>query len=193
MSTRHLIGGAVAIGALGAIGIGAAIAATGDSAVSAPVDFEVVEDAARFAFDDTPVFDDGMPAYGNQFVTQGFIYEPGTLALGGGVLADGTPTHPDRVLGTWICEGVMVGDGARTERGPWVVSTQVYDFGELDGDDVVVTHGIETPEIGLATARAVVGGTGEHVGAAGTQHQTLEGFSDSGGVELSVTMTPIED
>lgn len=149
---------------------------------------EIAEDATRFAFDDAPVFDDGLPAYGNQFVTAGYIYEVGTLADGGGVNADGTPTHPEAVIGTWICEGVFVGDGAHTQEGPWVVTTQIFDFGEFDGFDVVVTHGIETPVVGEAVPRAVIGG--DHRASFRTQLQVLEGFNDSTGVNLTVELQP---
>lgn len=41
--------------------------------------FDVAEDLSRFVFSPAPVFDDGMPAYGNAFVTQGYIYPAGTL------------------------------------------------------------------------------------------------------------------
>lgn len=191
MSIRNVTIAVVATAAVVGIGIGVAYAGSDDAyEESESVQVEVAEDATRFAFDESPVFDDGMPAYGNPFVTQGYIYEAGTLAEGGGVNPDGTPTHPDNVIGTWTCEGVMIGDGAHTESGPWVVSTQVFDFGEFDGDDIVISHGFETPEIGEPTDRAVIGGTGEHVGAVGTQSQVLEGFNDGGGVNLTVTLTP---
>ena len=191
MSRTKLAVGVVAVVALGVLGLGAAYAASDDdTAEPESFEFEVAEDATRFAFDEAPVFDDGMPAYGNPFVTQGYIYEPGTLAAGGGVNPDGSPTHPDAVIGTWTCEGFLIGDGAHTESGPWVVSTQVFDFGEFDGDDIVITHGIETPEIGADVQRAIIGGTGEHVGAVGEQTQVLEGFNGSEGVNLSVTFVP---
>ncbi len=41
--------------------------------------FDEAEDLSRFVFAPAPVFDDGMPAYGNPFVTQGYIYHAGTL------------------------------------------------------------------------------------------------------------------
>ena len=194
MSTRTIAIGSIAVAALGIIGIGVAYADSDDRYAEQPeaFGFEVAEDATRFAFDDAPIFDDGLPAYGNPFVTQGYIYESGTLADGGGVNPDGSPTHPDAVIGTWICEGVLIGDGAHTEAGPWVVSTQVFDFGEFDGDDIVITHGVETPEIGEDVQRAIIGGTGEHVGAVGEQTQVLEAFNDSQGVNLSITFQPAE-
>ena len=178
--------------ALGLVALGAAAYASDETATAEPFTFEISEDANKFIFDDSPVFDDGLPAYGNPFVTQGFIYEAGTLADGGGVNPDGSPTHPDKVIGTWTCEGFMIGDGARTEAGPWVISTQVYDFDDFDGTDIVVSHGIETPEIGQRVERAVIGGTGEHVGASGTQTQVLESFNETEGVNLTVTLIPNE-
>lgn len=38
---------------------------------------EVAEDHTRFSFDETPVFDDGSPKAGNQFIAHGYIYEKG--------------------------------------------------------------------------------------------------------------------
>ncbi len=194
MSTRKIIFGATAAVAatIAGVGVAAAIAADDDAGEESgdPFTFEVVEDGNRFAFDEAPVFDDGMPDYGNPFVTQGFIYEEGTLADGGGVNADGTPTHPDAVIGTWLCEGVMIGEGARTETGPWVVSNQVYDFEDFDGADAVITSGLEASDVGVAIERDVIGGTGEHAGADGAQTQVLEAFNESGGVNLTVTLDP---
>ena len=194
MNIRILTIGAVTAGALTIAGLGVAGAASDDEAGAPdePFSFEVAENGTRFVFDEAPVFDDGMPGYGNPFVTEGYIYEAGTLADGGGVNADGSPTHPEAVIGTWICEGTLIGDGARTETGPWVVSTQVFDFDEFDGLDTVVTSGVEISDIGDEVQRAIVGGTGEHAGAAGTQYQVLEAFNASEGVNLSITFEPAE-
>jgi hypothetical protein len=195
MSIRTIAVGSVAAAAVAVAGISVVVAASGDDAddvASEPFSFEVAENATRFAFDEAPVFDDGMPGYGNPFVTEGYIYEAGTLADGGGVDPDGSPTHPDAVIGTWICEGTLIGDGARTDTGPWVVSTQVFDFGEFDGLDAVITSGVEISDVGEEVTRAIIGGTGEHVGAVGTQVQVLEGFNASQGVDLSITFEPAE-
>ena len=166
--------------------------ASADEAAEPPAVVEISEDASRFVFDDAPVFDDGLPAYGNSFVTQGYIYEQGTLADGGGVNPDGSPTHPDAVIGTWTCEGFFIGDGAHTETGAWVVTTQVFDFDDFDGEDTIVTHGTEIADVSVGVDRAVVGGTGEHAGAAGVQTQTLEGFNATEGVNLTVSFQPSE-
>ena len=40
--------------------------------------FDVAENGKRFAFDEEPVFpDDGFPAYGNPFVTEGYASAAG--------------------------------------------------------------------------------------------------------------------
>ena len=196
MSVRAIATAAAAASIVTSVGATVAWAVSGEASPAyetQPLAFEIAEDATRFAFDDAPVFDDGLPSYGNPFVTQGYIYQLGTLAAGGGVNPDGSPTHPDAVIGTWTCEGFLIGDGAHTEAGPWVVSTQVFDFGAFDGADIVVSHGIETPEIGEVVERAIIGGTGSHTGADGTQIQVLESFNDSDGVNLTVTLRPKDD
>src|SRR5690606_21660872 len=118
---------------------------------------EVAEDGNRFTFDDLNLFEDGMPAYGSAFVTQGYIYPVGTLNGSNGVLANGEPEFPDLVLGDWTCYGWMVGDGARTETGEWVISTQVYKFN--DGS-TLITDGFEIVDFDVPVTRAITGGTG---------------------------------
>lgn len=66
-----------------------------------------------------------MPAYGNAFITQGYIYPAGTLD--GRVertLANGDPAFPDLVIGEWTCDGYFVADGMRTETGAIVITRQ---------------------------------------------------------------------
>lgn len=145
--------------------------------------FEVAEDGNRFVFDDLNLYEDGMPAYGSAFVTQGYIYPEGTLNGSNGVLENGEPEFPDKVLGVWTCYGWMIGEGARTETGEWVVSTQVYHFN--DGS-MLVTDGFELIDFDVPTSRAVSGGTGEYRGAAGEHIQTLIGFTEQMGVNLIV-------
>lgn len=145
--------------------------------------FEIAEDGNRFIFDDLNLFDDGMPAYGSAFVTQGYIYPEGTLNGSNGVLANGEPEFPEAVLGTWTCYGWMIGDGARTETGEWVVSTQIYQFN--DGSSII-TNGFEIVDIDVPYIRAVTGGTGNYRGISGEQVQTLRGFTDTMGVNITV-------
>ena len=73
------------------------------------VRFDVAEDHTRFVFSPAPVHEDGLPAYGNPFLTQGYIYEAGTLDGGvEGVNPDGSPAFPDRIIGSWTCDGWYV-------------------------------------------------------------------------------------
>lgn len=146
--------------------------------------FDVAEDATRFAFAPEPVHDDGMPAYGNAFVTQGYIYPEGTLDGSNGVLADGSPEFPDQVLGEWTCRGWFIGDGAHTTTGPWVITTQVYNFGSEAGAAILVTEGSEIADLNVPIARAISSGTGPYTGASGAGAQTLLGFNATEGVDI---------
>src|SRR5262245_56766695 len=92
------------------------------------IKFQVAEDGNRFVFTKERLFVDGMPQYGTPFVTQGYLYPEGTLNGTNGVLADGKPEFPDKVIGEWTCYGWMIGDGGHTTTGEWVVSTQIYKF-----------------------------------------------------------------
>ena len=152
------------------------------------VRFDVAEDASRFVFDEAPVFEDGMPAHGNTFVTQGYIYEYGTLKGGNGVLADGSPEFPDKVIGEWTCRGVFVGAGAHTETGAWVVTTQLYNFGSELGQNTLVTEGYEIADVNVNIKRAITGGTGEYAQTRGEIAQALLGFNGSEGVNLRFEM-----
>jgi hypothetical protein len=154
---------------------------------------DIAEDGTRFSFDEEPVFDDGLPAYGNGFVTQGYIYPAGTLTCTegscNGVLADGSPEFQDLVLGEWSCWGTHVGDGAHTTSGPWVVTTQQFSFGAAPGSSSVVTSGYELADLGVPVLRAIVGGTGgSYRKARGQQEQTFVGFNPSAGVVLQVEL-----
>jgi hypothetical protein len=153
-----------------------------------PERFEVAENGLRFIFDETPVHEDGMPAYGNPFVTEGYLYPPGTLNGSNGVLADGRPEFPGKVIGNWSCRGYMIGDGAHTTSGPWVISTQTYSFGAAYGQAMLVTEGYELADKDVAMKRAITGGTGPFRAARGEQSQTLLGFTEQMGVNLRVAL-----
>lgn len=148
--------------------------------------FDVAEDISRFVYASTPVFDDGMPAYGNAFVTQGYIYPAGTLDGDiEGTLPGGEPAFPDLVIGDWTCDGYFVGDGMRTETGAIVITRQIYRFG--DGD-LLISQGAELVDAGVRVTRAVTGGTGEYAEAPGEMTQVLLGMSDGYGVRLQIEL-----
>ncbi len=146
--------------------------------------FDVAENGKRFTPDETPLFPDGLPAYGNEFVTEGYIYPPGTLNGANGVKPDGSPEFPDKVIGRWVCRGWHVGEGAHTERGPWVITHQLYDLGARPGQATIVTDGFELPEINTPINRAITGGTGPYAEARGEATQTLLGFNQTQGVVI---------
>jgi hypothetical protein len=173
MKTRELI--------LAAFTAAIPAVALADGSLSA---FDVAEDLSRFVYDESPVFDDGMPAYGNAFVTQGYVYPAGTLDGGvEGTTADGSPAFPDKVIGTWTCDGYYVGEGFRTETGTVVITRQVIVF---DDGDLLITQGPELAETDVAIVRAVTGATGDYANAPAEIRQTLLGMSDGYGVRLQM-------
>ncbi len=148
--------------------------------------FDVAEDISRFVFAASPVFGDGMPAYGNAFITQGYIYPAGTLDGGvEGTLPNGDPAFPDLVIGEWTCDGFFVGDGMRTETGALVITRQVYRFN--DGD-LLISHGPELVDAGVTVTRAVTGGTGDYADAPAEIDQVLLGMSEGYGVRLQIEL-----
>ncbi len=150
------------------------------------VAFDVAEDLSRFVFADAPVFDDGMPAYGNAFVTQGYIYPQGTLDGGvEGTLPNGAPAFPELVIGEWTCDGYFVGDGMRTETGAIVMTRQVYHF---ENGDLLVSHGPELVDVDVTVTRAVTGGTGDYANAPAELDQVLLGMTDGYGVRLQIQL-----
>lgn len=162
------------------------------------IEVDVVENPRKFSFDETPVFEDGLPAYGGEFITQGFMYPKGTLEMGTGVDAEGNPEFPNRVIGTWFCRGWHIGNGAHTESGPIVITHQIFNFGEKFGAKTITTDGMELIDIGEPIKRAITGGTGPFKRVRGEQIQSLEGFNefqtDQGllvGVKLRVKLKAI--
>lgn len=161
------------------------------------ITIEMAEDGTRFVPDEAPAFEeDGMPAFGAAFITQGYLYPEGTLTCDGegncdGVLADGSPEFPEQVIGTWTCWGYFVGDGAHTETGPMLMTNQMYDFGDEAGAESLTTAGYELADMNKVVARAVTGGTGSFQNAGGVQSQELLGLNnpdlETFGINLKIT------
>ena len=105
----------------------------------------------------------GFPANGTPFVIRGYIYPGGTFRRygpGSGVLPDGSPEFPDRVLGTWCCRGWHLQDGDALV-GPVVATTQVFEFNSrVAGSRQLITDGIELADFNVWFERSVTGGTG---------------------------------
>ena len=125
-----------------------------------------------------------MPAYGNAFVTQGYIYPAGTLDGGvEGTLADGSPAFPDKVIGAWTCDGYFVGDGMRTRTGTFVISRQVFQFFD---SGLLITQGPEVVDPGAPVSRAVTGGTGDYADVGPELTQVMLGMTDGYGARLQM-------
>lgn len=158
------------------------------------VTVEVAENGTRFSPDEGPVFEeDGFPAYGAAFITQGYIYPDGTLTCDAegncdGVLPDGSPEFPDAVLGEWTCWGYHVGDGAHTQTGPIVATTQMFSFGAEPGSEMLTTTGYEYVDMNTPFKRAVTGGTGVYRDAGGEQNQELLGLNNGDKETFGVTL-----
>ena len=158
----------------------------GAGQADAPMAFDVAEDHTRIFMAAAPLHENGMPAHGNAFVSQGYIYPAGTLDAGTtGVLEDGRPTFPDLVLGTWTCDGYFVGEGANATTGVWIISRQVFAFS--DGD-TIITQGTEIVDTGVEHLRPVTGASGEYAEFTGGMVQTLLGFSERMTVNASFRM-----
>jgi hypothetical protein len=195
----HSLTSAVMMAALLWAGPGLVSAAQNeDTASNAPrrvgvIEVEVSENANRFIFDETPLTQDPagnqVPGDGNEFKTEGYVYERGTLdGDGDGVNPDGSPQYPERVIGRWTCWGYHVGNGGATETGPWVITHQLFDFGEKFGERSIVTAGLELVDVGAPIARAITGGTGPYKHARGEAVQTMIGFNSLKGVNLRVAL-----
>lgn len=172
---------ATALGLMAAVAAGRSIASAADrDQRPRTVEVDIAEDGTRFVFDEAPVFDDGMPAHGNPFVTQGYIYPAGTLTERNGVNPDGSPEFPDLVIGEWSCRGYFIGDGAHTTEGAWVFTTQLFAFGDDadTGAETIVVTGYEGAELGAVVTGAITGGTGRYATARGEADQELLGFNN---------------
>jgi hypothetical protein len=148
------------------------------------LEFDIAENGKRFVFDETPVHEDlnpPQPAYGNPFVTEGYIYPLNTLNGSNGVNPDGSPEFPDKVIGKWTCRGWYIGDGVKTLTGPWVITTQLYDLGD---QHTLISEGYEIADLNVEVLRGITGGTGPFMLARGQAAQILLGFNPTGGVVL---------
>ncbi len=130
------------------------------------IEVDVSENAKRFIFDETPITQDAtgnsVPGDGNEFKTEGYLYEHGTLTGNGdGVNGDGSLQYPEKVIGRWICWGYHVGNGGATKTGAWVITHQLFDFGERFGRRSIVTAGLELVDLNASIQRAITGGTGQ--------------------------------
>jgi hypothetical protein len=166
---------AMTAAAIAGVSIASAAGTTVDT-----LEVDIAEDGTRFVIDEAPVFDDGFPAHGNAFITQGYIYPAGTLTDSNGVNPDGSPEFPDQVIGEWSCTGYFIGEGAHATEGAWVYSTQLFAFGDNadTGAETIVVTGYEGVEVGAIVTGAITGGTGSYATAIGEADQELLGINN---------------
>ena len=110
---------------------------------------------------------------GDTFIVAGTIYPGGTIPSGEGVFS---PDNPGSI-GKWICRGVWMVSSDQLAAGasPAFDTSQIY----LVPDDSkqLFSEGLEGPQ---PTLRAVTGGTGSVMGAAGQVRQELLGTNVTG-------------
>lgn len=144
--------------------------------------FEIAEDGTRLAWADQPVFTDRHAAYGAPFLTQGYIYPAGTLsATADGINADGSPQFPQDVAGEWTCYGWYVGGGPQATTGPWILATQIYQFGSEWGAVTLVSEGYASIANGKIVGSAITGGTGPFATARGEVRAVSLGINKTSG------------
>jgi hypothetical protein len=158
---------------------------------------EVAQDMASAVLGAGPFHEDGMPAGGNTFIVEGFIYPEGTLDGTNGVIVsvdeEGNPVvepeFPDLVIGRWICRGWFLADGMYTQDEPWAISTQLFELDGQFGEVTIVSEGYELPD-GMEDNlyRAITGGTGPYASARGEQIQRFMGLNASQGTNFHIQL-----
>lgn len=148
----------------------------------AALELDVAQSMTLFRGDEGPVDENGLPAYGNPFVIQGYIYPGGTLGASDGILPDGSAEYPELVIGRWVCRGWIVGDeGLFTFDAPFVISHQYYQLGDDPSAATFATDGFEMSVPGTTLRRAIIGGTGPFRRARGEIVQMVLGFNATRG------------
>lgn len=175
----------LALTLIAGLGMVAAQSVASDSTV---LRFDIAEIASRYVFDESFAGEEGMPGYGAPFITQGYIYPEGTLNGSNGVLENSEPEFPELVLGMWICKGWAVWSGVVGAGDPAAVTTQMFQFGDVEDHTAITTGGYEMMDVDIPVTRVITGGSGEHFAVRGEQEQMLLGFTEQMGVNLRVEL-----
>lgn len=151
--------------------------------------FDLAEDFTRFALDPEQINEEGIPAHGTPFITQGYLYPEGTLDESSvGVNADGSPEFPDKVIGTWICRGWVLGDAMGMDGSPAAITTQTFHLGPEYDDAVIVSEGYEYITPDGPFVRAITGGTGLFRTARGEQIQEVLNINEYMGMVMRLQL-----
>ena len=143
--------------------------------------FDMAENATNFAWAGEPELSDGMPVHRTAVLSQGYLYPAGTLTESSGVLPDGSPEFPDKVLGQFSCWGWYLGTDA-VDGAPLWLNTHLFSFGGVWGEATLVSQGYSIDAMDDPIARAVTGGTGPYAASLGILTETNLGFNASHGV-----------
>lgn len=157
-------------------------------ATSQTLEFDMAEDFTQFVFNTDIAREDGFPAHGSAFITQGYLYPVNTLDGTNGVNPDGSPEFPDKVIGTWICRGWIYGDIDNEDGLPTAVTTQIFELNEAYGNKTIITDGFEYMAPGSIFSRAIIGGTAEYRGVRGEQTQEILGINEFMGMSMRFTL-----
>ena len=101
----------------------------------APVAFDVAEAHTRIHMAAEPVHENGMPAHGNAFVSQGYIYPVGTLANG----AVSRQTFAFNDGATVVTQGTEIADIGQPNLRP--VTGATGDYSDIEGGLIQTTLG----------------------------------------------------
>lgn len=184
---RRLLGGFALGGAAAAGGIvGATATSAGASSLSTSnLTFEVacLGELFREAVGANPADDGGFRV---PFCVEGWIYPEGTIK------SDGFVPTADGSIGRWICRGYVIIDSTRSE--PHTSSHQDYILGEITEQNpfpstMLSSDGLEgSNRRDVFGTRAVVGGTGDYLGATG--QVTQQYFADNTSLFPDGTLSP---
>jgi hypothetical protein len=145
--------------------------------------FDMAENASNFAWAGDPELRDGMPVHRTAFFTQGYLYPAGTLTETDGILVDGSPEYPEKVLGQFSCWGWYAGIEAPTGTPRWLTA-HLFNFGGPWGEATLVSQGYSIDDMGVPMERAITGGTGPFAAARGVQRETNLGFNGTDGLNI---------
>ena len=138
--------------------------------------YDVACDARTFRLNKSGTLMDARR--GDGFIVQGKIYPGGTIPPGGTMENPG-PFNPDTApgnIGNWVCRGTFSFDISEILAGshPHLYSAQYHLFDDGKG----LVH--EGPEGGAPQLRAVIGGMGGFIGAAGEVLEEPIGVNSTG-------------
>ena len=162
-------------------GVSLAAASDGDRHRPRTLEVDIAEDGTRFVIDEAPVFDDGFPAYGNPFITQGYIYPAGTLTDSNGVNPDGIARVPRQGHRRVVLPAATSSPTAPTppkDRGCSPPSSSPSATTPTPDATPSSSPATKAPRSAEIVTGAITGGTGRYATARGEADQELLGINN---------------